>query len=305
MGPTHNLRPPRLPPKGEERPLRPTLEAFLAQADVEALVKNDPVERVRSYQNPHDQEVTGLLLAAMAYGRVQAIKSKADQILDHLGPHPHQAIARPEILRGLEGFVYRFQRGSDFPLFLSCLAHLRKEQGSLAQAFASCVDEEDQDYAPALSRFRGLLLRYSGPDPSRGLRFLLPDAGSGAAAKRLFLYLRWMIRPENGMDLGTFQTLAGPFPTRMLVLPLDTHISRLGRYLGLTRRKSDDLKTAQEMTAALRRLDPEDPLRYDMALCHLGISGACPKQRHPSKCQGCPIISICQAGPRPKNWLSE
>lgn len=122
-----------------------------------------------------------------------------------------------------------------------------------------------------------------------GLSYLLPSP-AGGAAKRLALYLRWMVRAEDGVDLGTWHHLE---PSRLLI-PLDTHIARIGRYVGLTDRQTIGLPTALDVTASLARLDPQDPLRYDLALCHLGISGACPTRREPAICRDCPIRSICR-----------
>jgi uncharacterized protein (TIGR02757 family) len=137
-----------------------------------------------------------------------------------------------------------------------------------------------------------------------GLRFLLPGSsedGQGAI-KRVALYLRWMIRPRDGVDLGAFRAFEPALTPAKLIIPLDTHIERIGRYLGLTDRKTGGLRTATEITAALARLCPEDPLVYDLALCHLGISGRCPKKRDVKICADCQIRSVCRLGETPRGW---
>ena len=270
------------------------LEGLLLEADRPALVRNDPVELVRRYRDPHDQEVAGLLVAGLAYGRVSSIRDRAGAALDALGPRPSVAIASAEGLAALEGFVYRFQRGDDLPRFARAMATLRQRHGSLAAAFALGVRPEAPDHADAAARFVAELRDAFGGTPSYGLRYLLPDPASGGAAKRLFLYLRWMIRPEDGLDLGAWPALVPELRPAGLILPLDTHISRIGRYLGLSDRNADDLRTAREMTATLRALDPEDPVRYDMALCHLGISGRCPRALDADKCRVCTIAQVCR-----------
>ena len=99
-----------------------------------------------------------------------------------------------------------------------------------------------------------------------------------------------MVRGPDGVDLGLWREV----PPRALVIPLDTHVHRIGSFIGLTRRKDLSWRTAEEITAHLRHLDPEDPVRFDFALSHLGISGACPSRRDERKCAGCPLQPICR-----------
>ena len=291
-----------LGPRRSEAVLARTLDQFVAAADRAALVRGDPVELVWRYADPHDQEVAGLLVAMLAYGRVASIKAKASEALERLGPSPAAAVDGGRRLAALRGFVHRFQRGNDLERFLRAARRVRRQFGSLGAAFRSGAGEGEPHFGAAMGRFVGLLAGAVEGEPSYGLRFLLPDATSGGAAKRLCLYLRWMIRPADGLDLGTWQHLAPGLDPARLVIPLDTHIARLARYLGLTERKSQDLATALEITASLRRLRPADPLYYDMALCHLGVSGACPRKRSPKLCGDCPIRAVCRLGPEPKGW---
>jgi uncharacterized protein (TIGR02757 family) len=265
------------------------------------LAKSDPVDLVRRYDDPHDQEVGGLVVAMLAYGRVASIKEKAARALSALGRHPARAVDLGDI-GALEGFVHRFQKGDDLIRFLRAIAAVRREHGSLARAFALGVDPGEAHYGMAMGRFIDRLTVEAGRPLTYGLRFLLPNAGAGGAAKRLCLYLRWMIRPKDEIDLGAWTELAPGLDPAKLIIPLDTHIERIGRYLGLTERKSGDLKTAIDITDALRRLSPADPLVYDIALCHLGISGRCPRKRDVEICAECPIREVCRLGREPKRW---
>lgn len=291
------LGPPRPP-----RALKASLDRFLAESDPEALVAGDPFKLLRAYEDPHDQEVAGLLVAGLAYGRASLIQKKAGQALALLGPAPASAIANGGAAK-LDGFVYRFQRGADLPRFLLAMDAVRKKYGSLAAAFAEKIDAAEPDYAGAMDRWilelRGAIRGRASP----GLAFLLPRVGQSGAGKRLCLYLRWMVRPKGPADLGTWQNLA---PRRLdpskLIIPLDTHVERIGRYIGLTDRRSGGLRTAREITASLSKLRPEDPLAYDLAICHLGISGRCPRKRDVERCEGCPIKTICRLGPEPSGW---
>jgi uncharacterized protein (TIGR02757 family) len=121
----------------------------------------------------------------------------------------------------------------------------------------------------------------------------LPDARGPGASKRWNLYLRWMVRGPDAVDLGAWRGLV---PASVLVVPLDTHVHRVARCLGLTRRRDASWRTAEEITAALRRIDPDDPVRFDFALCHLGMSGACPARRDPARCAVCPLEGVCRGG---------
>lgn len=303
MAPRSLKERPELARRRKDPVLRRVLDEFSASVDPERLIQGDPIELVRGYRSADDQEVAGLVVACLAYGRVASIKAAAGRVLSVLGPSPSQSIHDPEVRARLGGFVYRFQRGDDLPRFVGSMATLRARHGSLAAAFEAGLRADEEDYAAATDRFvlalRGVI---EGP-PTRGLLFLLPRAdGATGSAKRLFLYLRWMIR-EGATDLGSWSRLRpGAFERAKLLIPLDTHIERIGRYIGLTDRQSSGLETARDITRALRRLRPDDPLHYDMALCHLGISGACPRQRDLSRCRDCPIRGVCRLGPTPRGW---
>ncbi len=282
--------------------LKRVFDGLLDTVDRAALVQADPVELVHRYRDPHDQEVVGLIVAMMAYGRVRSIKAKAELVLQALGPHPARAVQQGRRGRRLSGFVYRFQKQEDLPRFLAAVGRVRRRHGSLAAAFAAHVESDARTYAPAMSAFVHVLGEAVSGPLSYGLRFMLPDCSGGGASKRLCLFLRWMIRPADGLDLGAWRTLAPGLSPARLIMPLDTHVARISRYIGLTERRSNDLRCALQITSALRDLAPEDPLVYDMALCHLGISGQCPKRRDVLKCQGCPIRRVCRLGPPPAGW---
>ena len=123
------------------------------------------------------------------------------------------------------------------------------------------------------------------------LRFLLSSPEAGSACKRMLLYLRWMIRPADGLDTGLW---ADGIPASKLLIPLDTHTFRISRYLGLTARRAGDWKAAVEVTEALKRFDPADPVRYDFALCRLGILDLCPARRDERKCRPCDLYDVCR-----------
>lgn len=279
-----------MPPVPEPADLASRLDALLADTDRAGRREADPVGFVHRYEHSDDREVVGLVAATLAFGQVKTIRTSIAKVLEVLGPRPALALAELDeaaLARRLRGFVHRVYRGEHVARMLARAHALRVREGSLGRAFAQELDATGGDLREALARFADAL---RGPDPSRGLRHLVPDPRSGSATKRLLLYLRWMIRPADGVDLGLW-----PVPPRLLVIPVDTHVHRIARNLGLTKRNDASWRTAEEITERLRRLDPEDPVKYDFALCHLGVSRECPSRRDPVRCSGCVLRDVCLA----------
>jgi uncharacterized protein (TIGR02757 family) len=262
----------------------------------------DPVEFPRRYSHPRDIEVAGLLSASMAYGRADLFKPKVAALLAAMGSSPGAFACEltPRKARALlRGFVYRFNVGADVAVLLMGAGRAIRERGSLEAVFAEQLCHHG-DLHGALSGFTSALRsvpiaairRELGP--VRGLDHLLPAPLGAGAAKRLNLFLRWMVRGPEGVDFGIWRTI----PPSKLLVPLDTHVGRIARHLGLTRRKDLTWKTAEEITAALRQVDPIDPVRFDFALCHHGMSGACPLKPSVPTCSSCPLNEVCITGRR-------
>jgi len=269
--------------------LRRRLDRLLADFDRDACRARDPVSFVHRYPGSDDREVVGLVAALLAFGNVASVRRSVARVLDALGPHPAERIARARrstLERALSGFVHRVWRGEHVAALLHSAGRLRAREGSLDAAFSARVRERGglreglADFADALR----------GPRPDRGLAHLVPDPRKGSACKRLLLYLRWMVRAADGVDLGVF----GGVSPSILLVPVDTHIQRIGRNLRLTERTDASWRTAEEITAALRRLDPDDPVKYDFALCHLGVSRQCPSRRALALCEHCALRSCCR-----------
>ncbi len=280
--------------------LRESLEAFLATTDARARIAFDPVEFPHRYRDPRDIEVSALLAAALAYGRADLFRPKVDGLLRQMGPSP-AAFVRELVVPGaralLEGFVYRFNVGTDVAVLLLGMGKALREQGSLEALFVRGLTDEAGLHA-ALAAFTAALrdvpmapLR-KALGAERGLHHLLPSPLGPGAAKRLNLYLRWMVRGPDTVDFGIWTRVR---PARLLI-PLDTHIGRISQHLGLTRRTDLSWRTAEEVTAALRQLSPEDPVRYDFALCHYGMSGVCPATPIAENCARCVLLGNCRVG---------
>lgn len=280
--------------------LKRHLDAFIEQFPKEQHVRHDPVQFVHRFELPIDREIVGLLSAAFAYGNVRSVLETGHRVLAILGTSPSRFISTfdpSRDLRRIEGFYHRFNTDRDLAVFLWMIRRTLENHGSLESAFAINLKPEHETMQVALEGFvDGMLATgferfYPRGELKRrlGVRFLLPAPSSGSACKRLNLFLRWMARPSDGVDCGVWPRVG----TRRLLMPVDTHIARISRYVGLTSLRSAGWSMAIDITRSLRKLDPEDPVRYDFALCHLGIARACPRHRDVVKCQQCPIQEIC------------
>lgn len=239
---------------------------------------DDPIWLPRRYPRGEDREIVAFVAAALAYGRLAQIRNSTEVILSYLGERPARAVRRLDprrASRDLRGFTHRFNSGRDVALMLCILGRLLSEHGSLNTAFLAGYDASQENIAPALSSFcrRALSVeipRLDPPPPGRfrvGVRWFFSSPGDGSACKRQNMFLRWMVR-RGGVDLGLWRGIA---PSK-LVMPLDTHVARISRYLGFSSRRSADWRMALEVTEALRRFDPDDPVRYDYALYNWGLS---------------------------------
>ncbi len=268
------------------------LERLLKISPAHQRIKADPIEFPRRYQDQREIEIAGFVASVLAYGRVELFKQTLEKLFalseGKLYRYMNHFIANQERPR-FKGIYYRFNTEEDLFYLMALMSRVIQDHGSIGTLFLSLYHEADEDIGPTLSRFVAALRKYLSKPISRGLSYLLPSPNSGSACKRLNLFLRWMIRPNDGVDFGLWKEI----PADKLIIPLDTHIIRIAQYLELTSRKSPDWKMAKEITNFLKRCDPHDPLKYDFSLCHLGISEACPIAYDPQKCQVCPLEAVC------------
>jgi uncharacterized protein (TIGR02757 family) len=264
--------------------LRPALDALLAGTDAAERTRGDPVELPHRYADPQDVEVAALLSAALAYGRVDLFKPRLTALLESLGPSP-AAVARNstpvELLERTHGFSYRMTDARDVACLLYGTGALLRTHGSLGAAFV----KQYRKTGSVRGALGGFVDELCAPDFTP-----LPHPDRGSACKRLNLFLRWMVRGPDGVDFGLWREI----PRAELVVPLDTHVHRIGRFIGLTRRKDLSWRTAEDVTRRLRELDAADPVRYDFALSHLGISGTCAARKDARRCADCPLKPICR-----------
>ena len=260
----------------------------------------DPIHIVRRYSSREDREVVGFCAAALAFGRVASVLQSIEALLRTMGPRPAEFVrefSAPRDRGPLEPLVHRWIRGRDLVALLLILQRMLREAGSVEAFFAAGDDPVHPDVGAALNSFSERALEtdlrpaYGKRPPQRlGVCYFFPRPAAGSACKRLNLFLRWMVRRDE-IDLGVWTRVS---PAR-LVVPLDTHVIRLGHCLGLTRYASPGWKMAADITASLRTIDPLDPIRYDFSLCHVGMMNACGYGRRTGDAQ-CPLRGLCKPG---------
>ncbi len=275
-------------------------------------LSSDPLEFAHRYKDPWDQEAVALLAAVLAYGNVKQIRKSIEEALSRMrqiSKSPQgfvkslrDAPYRKKAHRIFTGYVHRFNQGSDVVHLFELLQQSWEKYGSLGAHFTSYLNPTDSDIGAALSSLMAQWHQWLRPQSSPTFSYLLTSPENGSCCKRWCMFLRWMGR-HDALDLGLWtQTgkLASTIQStrflksRQLVMPLDTHTGRISQYLGLTTRKSLNWKAAIEVTQSLKKVDPNDPTRYDFALSRLGILDICQRSYRKEICNACQLLPACQ-----------
>ena len=239
------------------------LDEKTEQYNQNSFIESDPVSIPHLFTNREDIEISGFLAATISWGNRKAILKSARVLMELLDYQPYQFVcdARSTDLARLKKFVYRTFNASDAETFILSLRNIYLYHGGLEKAMLS----HPQDLKQSLIYFRHLF--FEGNDPGHASKHLA-DVSKNASAKRLNMFLRWMVRNDNnGVDFGIWKSLS----PASLYLPLDLHTGNVSRKLGLLARTQNDWKAVEEITNNLRLLDPQDPVKYDFALFGLGI----------------------------------
>lgn len=257
-------------------------------------LSTDPLWFVHQYSDPLDQECVAFLASALAYGNVSAILKTLKKILCELGSRPASFLKKyhpskhPHLF---EGIGYRFHKAFDLRILLFLLSRVYQREHSIERSFLEGYEKKDADLGESLSRWVEKVLGqevspfYGAeklPDQAP-VRFFFSSPRDGSSCKRLNLFLRWMIRGPDGVDLKVWKSI----PPSKLIMPVDTHIFQIARQIGLTQKMSATWKAALEITENLRKLDPQDPVKYDFALTRLGMLKICPRCQIGLSCRGC------------------
>lgn len=247
--------------------LKDYLDAKAAYYNQPAFVMGDPVCIPHRYTRLQDIEIAGLFAAILAWGNRTTIINKCTELMELFDNAPYDFIRHHQEHDRLKllDFKHRTFNGTDLIYFVEFLQHYYSNVTSLEFAFSGYMSEEDLDTEKGLIGFHNMFFMLEHPERTRK-HISSPEGNS--ACKRLSMFLRWMVRKDkNGVDFGLWKHIS---PSQ-LVCPMDVHVSRVATRLGLIEKPEANWKTAQELTAQLRLLDPEDPAKYDFALFGLGV----------------------------------
>lgn len=227
-------------------------------------IASDPVQIPHRFTQKEDIEIAGFLAATIAWGNRKSIISSGDRMMDLMGNAPYDFVmsAKDEDLVRLQNFVHRTFNGQDFSAFVKGLKHIYSEHRGLEAVFAR--HRNGNDLQESIHEFKKIF--FASTDSPRTHKHV-SDPLNNSAAKRINMFLRWMVRQDKRVDLGIWTSI----PASALSCPLDVHSGNVARKLGLLQRKQNDAKALAELDAALRKFDPADPVKYDFALFGLGV----------------------------------
>lgn len=231
-----------------------------------AFIESDPISIPHRFSKREDREISGFLSATIAWGNRKMILRNAGRIIELLDGDPHAFVTEHTVsdLRKIKGFVHRTFNNEDLVCFIKALRYIYSEHGGLEGIFTE--KQQPGTLQPAIHELKKIFLTV--PHKLRTERHLA-DPLKGSAAKRINMFLRWMVRSDNrGVDFGIWKSI----PMSSLSCPLDVHSGNIARALGILKRKQNDAKAVAELDAFLRNLDSEDPARYDFALFGLGVN---------------------------------
>ncbi len=245
--------------------LKDFLDQKVIQYNKPDFLDTDPIQIPHLFSKKEDIEIIGFLTATIAWGNRKSIINNAKKLVELLGNSPYDFVLnyKDDTTENLNDFVHRTFNGIDLAYFIKALQHIYKNHDGLEALFLKNVT--NNSLQPSISEFKKVFFEI--PHPARTTKHI-SDPLKGSAAKRINMFLRWMVRDNNtGVDLGIWKNI----PTSYLSCPLDVHSGNVARKLGLLKRKQNDAKALAELDASLRKLDPIDPVKYDFALFGLGV----------------------------------
>lgn len=231
-----------------------------------SFIKNDPILIPHQFSKKEDIEISGFLTALISWGRRDMIIKSANNMMSLMDRAPLDFVLNAGVkqLKQLKGCIYRTFNSDDFLFLIYALRKLYNSEGGLEQAAVNGFNKSG-NMIDAILEIRSSFLKT--PHLKRSEKHLA-NPESGSAAKRINMFLRWMVRQDkNGVDFGIWKTI----PQNKLMCPLDVHSGRVARKIGLLSRKQNDWKATEELTQNLKELDPTDPVKYDFALFGMGV----------------------------------
>ncbi|NND77816.1 MAG: TIGR02757 family protein [Flavobacteriales bacterium] len=244
------------------------LKAFLDQKadqyNTPRFIEDDPISIPHSYSKKEDVEISGFFSAILAWGQRTTIINNSKKLMSLMDKAPYQFIMQHQEhdLERIKGFVHRTFNDIDLRYFIASLKNIYKKHGGLENVLKPKKTEDRT--GSAIHRFKEIFFELEHPQRTQKH---IADPMKGSSAKRINMYLRWMVRDDKkGVDLGIWNNI----PMSKLSIPLDVHTGSVSRSLGLLNRKQNDAKAVAELDKALRTFDPIDPVKYDFALFGLG-----------------------------------
>ena len=245
--------------------LKEFLDEKVIQYNTLDFIDSDPIQIPHQFVVKEDIEISAFLTATIAWGNRKMIINNSKRMMDMLGNSPYDFVmSHTELqLENVEDFVHRTFNNADFVTFIKALQHIYNVHGGLEMAFGK--NQQPLSMQPSISEFKKLFFEVN--HQPRTMKHV-SDPMQGSAAKRINMFLRWMVRQDlKGVDFGIWKSI----PTAALSCPLDVHSGNVARKLGLLTRKQNDGKALTELDTALRLLDANDPVKYDFALFGLGV----------------------------------
>lgn len=250
--------------------LRELLEDSHERFNRPDFIPDDPIRIPHRFSRKEDIEISGFLVALIAWGRRDIIIRSSENLMDRMDWAPFDFVmnAEEEELERLAGFVHRTFNQEDAIALVLSLRGAYEEHGGLEGIFSKGITPTSNSSFDAIMNARGVLS--SGDHFPVRTNKHLANPSKGSSAKRINMYLRWMVRNDRkGVDFGLWSSIS----PALLICPLDVHTGNVGRELGLLSRKQNDWKAALELTESLRKFCPEDPVKYDFSLFGIGVSG--------------------------------
>ena len=244
--------------------LRDFLDARVELYNRPGFIGSDPVSIPHRFSEKEDIEISGFLAATIAWGNRASILKSADRMMGIMENAPYDFIVNhtDNDLRGIQGAIHRTFNAEDFIYFIEALKFLYCEHGGMEGIFTR--HRTDYSLQPAIHEFRKIFFEL--PHNSRTAKHV-SDPFKGSAAKKINMFLRWMVRNDGrGVDFGLWKSI----PPSILSCPLDVHSARVARKLGLLERRQSDARAVAELDTCLRAMDSSDPVKYDFALFGLG-----------------------------------
>jgi uncharacterized protein (TIGR02757 family) len=268
--------------------IKAVLDELYSRYNHARFIPPDPLQWVYRYKAKADREIVAFLASALAYGRVEQINNDLAKMFAVMGQSPADYVRNfsEKKRNAFKDFKHRFNTGDDIADLLLLLRNVLKSYGSIEKFFLRGYKASDANIIPALTTFCGTLTEMHGRR-SKGLEYLLVNPASGSVCKRLNLFLRWMVRCDE-VDTGLWKGV----DKAKLIVPVDVHMGRLTRILGLHSRKTLNLAAAREITASFAAISPDDPVKYDFALCRIGILEGC-TGKYGDRCKACTLLAFC------------